>query len=585
MPEGNPAELASKDRDDLRAAVGAAPDSQAKDAILGEFVKTKCKNNAAYLAGMDDYIAYLHARKQSLSDLATAIDHAAAFQAWVGTPKAKSGAGKGRLPSRDNVRGARHLYGEGVKAGYFGESGAAILKAVRIVPLPPADERAFEAPGPEKQQEPGLATAESEWRPQPAPTTAPLPATAPTTPLPPATAPTAPTITPAPTPAPEPTTAKATVTARIRAAPKTIAPEPAPPAMASPSNARLPYFFPTALPSYHGTRRKPPPPSRKTGARRLPVWPASPVTPEGTIEEADVLEETSINPPPDSLIEETASAQTDDAQLEVADAQPESAGAPATGRPTAASPDSPTLRVRRQGSRSTDILTAPFVQSGRLVAIGLADDDEEMIEMRVGRTTMRFFLDDFSDLLQGSDNARYLLNDAVEHNDYVEIRVTKERLSYRNDAQYARVSETREKETAEEARKAATESAQRLEALPALLDEIAELRKKVDAQDKARLVVETEPQAMSDFQTRFKRYANAYRIEPEPREMRDAANNVLGWTAYVTVREKKSGGDLAHKIQDRKLPQPRVYETEKAARDASSWLGLHWLEQGATAQL
>lgn len=490
----------------LRTALENAPDSQAKDAVLSEYVKTKCKNNAAYLAGVDGYLAYLRARKQSLSEIGTAIDHAAAFQAWVGAPKAKNGSGEGRLPSRDNVRGARHLYGEGAPAGFFGERGSAIVKAVRIVPLPPAQER-------ERREVPReVPTVESEWRPKPAPTTAPLPPTAPTIPPRPATAPTkAPTITPEPTPAPpEPATARTLVPASAIASP--------------PENvARLPYFYPTALPSYHGSRRKLAPRSGKVASRRLPIWAVSPEIQEFTTEDEGV-EEAPMNPP-DRLIEETASAQpeTSDAPPENTGAspegfvappegvgaQPESSGAHATGRHPEGSPESPTLRVRRQGSRYTDILTAPFVQSGRLVAIGLADDDEEMIELRVGRTTMRFFLDDFSDLLQGSDNARYLLNDAVEHNDYVEIRVTKERLSYRNDAQYARVSETREKETAEEAHKAAMESAQRLDSLPALQDEIAELRKMVQAQYQSQPVVASQLQAQltqsDELQAREKR--------------------------------------------------------------------------------
>lgn len=60
--------------------------------------------------------------------------------------------------------------------------------------------------------------------------------------------------------------------------------------------------------------------------------------------------------------------------------------------------------------------------------------------MSVGPTKMEFFIADFSRLLKGHQNADRLLRDAVEHRDFVEIRVLRDRLSYYNEAQYARVS-------------------------------------------------------------------------------------------------------------------------------------------------
>ena len=87
---------------------------------------------------------------------------------------------------------------------------------------------------------------------------------------------------------------------------------------------------------------------------------------------------------------------------------------------------------------------------------------------------------------------------------------------------------------------------------------------------------------MNEFQARFKPYADTYRIDPEPYQNHDGSGNVLGWIAYVIVWERKSDGDIAHKILDpeAKPPKTRLYETEKLARDASAWLGLRWLEQG-----
>lgn len=88
---------------------------------------------------------------------------------------------------------------------------------------------------------------------------------------------------------------------------------------------------------------------------------------------------------------------------------------------------------------------------------------------------------------------------------------------------------------------------------------------------------------MNDFQTRFKPYADAYRIDPEPYQIHDGSGKVLGWLAYAVVWERNSRGDIAHKIHDpeAKPPKPLTYETETLARDASAWLGLRWLEQGA----
>lgn len=82
--------------------------------------------------------------------------------------------------------------------------------------------------------------------------------------------------------------------------------------------------------------------------------------------------------------------------------------------------------------------TGPFVQSGRLIAV-LENEDGGVVVMRAGRTTLEFLISDFAALFEGYDNAQRLLRDAVQHSDLVEIRVTRERLSYANRAQYERI--------------------------------------------------------------------------------------------------------------------------------------------------
>jgi len=96
------------------------------------------------------------------------------------------------------------------------------------------------------------------------------------------------------------------------------------------------------------------------------------------------------------------------------------------------------LRVRWRGDEDVQRHTAPFVQSGRLVAL-VADEAGEGVTMRVGPTSLTFFIADFAEPLGGLGHARRLLRDAVEHQDLVEIRVLRDRLSYRNEAQYRRV--------------------------------------------------------------------------------------------------------------------------------------------------
>jgi len=95
------------------------------------------------------------------------------------------------------------------------------------------------------------------------------------------------------------------------------------------------------------------------------------------------------------------------------------------------------LRVRPRGAE-VEIRTAPFVQSGRLGDM-IEEKDGGIVTMQVGRTTMEFFVEDFAALFGGYEHARRLLGNAAEHKDFVEIRVLRERLSYHNPAQYARV--------------------------------------------------------------------------------------------------------------------------------------------------
>ena len=96
------------------------------------------------------------------------------------------------------------------------------------------------------------------------------------------------------------------------------------------------------------------------------------------------------------------------------------------------------LRIRRQGNGVIETRRAPFVQSGRLTVV--LEKEGGVVVMQVGRTTMEFFIRDFAALFQGHQNAQLLLRDAVQHRDFVEIRVMRERLSYHNSAQYARVA-------------------------------------------------------------------------------------------------------------------------------------------------
>jgi hypothetical protein len=95
------------------------------------------------------------------------------------------------------------------------------------------------------------------------------------------------------------------------------------------------------------------------------------------------------------------------------------------------------LRIRRQGNPVIETCTAPFVQSGRLIA--LVEDEGGIVVMQAGRTTLQLFIRDFAALFQGERHAQRLLRNAVQHRDFVEIRVMRERLSYHNPAQYARV--------------------------------------------------------------------------------------------------------------------------------------------------
>jgi hypothetical protein len=95
------------------------------------------------------------------------------------------------------------------------------------------------------------------------------------------------------------------------------------------------------------------------------------------------------------------------------------------------------LRIRREGNAGIETRTAPFVQSGRLVAV--LEDEGGIVIMQAGRATLQFFIRDFAELFQGEHHAQRLLRNAVQHRDFVEIRVMRERLSYHNPAQYARV--------------------------------------------------------------------------------------------------------------------------------------------------
>ena len=94
----------------------------------------------------------------------------------------------------------------------------------------------------------------------------------------------------------------------------------------------------------------------------------------------------------------------------------------------------PCIHIRQQGSDNVETCGPPFSQSGRLVAM-----NGDWITLRTGRATMSLFVPDFVDLLGGDDNARRLLRNALEHEDFVEFRVTQTRLGYRNEAQYERL--------------------------------------------------------------------------------------------------------------------------------------------------
>src|SRR5690349_2069544 len=96
--------------------------------------------------------------------------------------------------------------------------------------------------------------------------------------------------------------------------------------------------------------------------------------------------------------------------------------------------ETPYIHIRQQGSENVETCPAPFVQSGRLVAM-----DGDWITMRAGRATISFFIPDFFDLLGGDESTRRILKNALEHEDFVEFRVTKTRLAYHNEAQYARL--------------------------------------------------------------------------------------------------------------------------------------------------
>jgi hypothetical protein len=95
---------------------------------------------------------------------------------------------------------------------------------------------------------------------------------------------------------------------------------------------------------------------------------------------------------------------------------------------------SPCIHMRKDESEHVETCLPPFFQSGRLVAMS-----GDWITMRAGRVTALFFVPDFVDLLGGEDSARRIFRNAIEHEDFVEFRVTKTRLAYRNDAQYGRL--------------------------------------------------------------------------------------------------------------------------------------------------
>jgi hypothetical protein len=90
--------------------------------------------------------------------------------------------------------------------------------------------------------------------------------------------------------------------------------------------------------------------------------------------------------------------------------------------------------MQRQGSEALQAVHAPFCQSGRLIAV-----DQTYFVLDAGRTTLRFFVEDWAELLGGRESALRLLHNAAAHRDFVELRVLPKRLSYHNEAQYARI--------------------------------------------------------------------------------------------------------------------------------------------------
>jgi hypothetical protein len=100
------------------------------------------------------------------------------------------------------------------------------------------------------------------------------------------------------------------------------------------------------------------------------------------------------------------------------------------------------LRIRRPGFTEVETCRAPFAQCGYLTSV--CDDDSVeggILTMQTATGTIQIFIEDLAHLFGGCEDAQRLFRDAVNNQDCVEILVLRDRLAYRNEAQYKRVVE------------------------------------------------------------------------------------------------------------------------------------------------
>jgi ribosomal protein S1 len=95
----------------------------------------------------------------------------------------------------------------------------------------------------------------------------------------------------------------------------------------------------------------------------------------------------------------------------------------------------PLLRFRAEGD--DDYFEEPVTIMGHVTGVG---DDVVTIAMGGGSQT-QLYVEDFYEVLGGPEDALGIFIDAAVHADLVKIRLTRERLSYENDAQLERYTE------------------------------------------------------------------------------------------------------------------------------------------------